>query len=105
LALPTREVDSANSGWNVWDHGGAPEGVSEKKYDETAPSMIALLRYGNRVPWYRLQGFVGPDAPAARARLHVGPNITKHLLSPALPHSGVPILRAAMSERKLALKI
>jgi len=34
----------------------APEGVGEKKYDETAASMIALLRYGGGVPWYRLQG-------------------------------------------------
>src|SRR5208283_3667565 len=34
----------------------APEGAGEKKYDETAASMIALLRYGSGVPWYRLQG-------------------------------------------------
>ena len=34
----------------------APEGVGEKKYDETSASMIALLRYGSGVPWYRLQG-------------------------------------------------
>ncbi len=33
-----------------------PEGVGEKKYDETAASMIAMLRYGSGVPWYRLQG-------------------------------------------------
>jgi transposase len=34
----------------------APEGVGEKKYDETAASMIALLRYGNGFPWNRLEG-------------------------------------------------
>jgi len=34
----------------------APEGVGEKKYDQTVASMIALLRYGSGVPWYRLQG-------------------------------------------------
>jgi transposase len=34
----------------------APEGVGEKKYDETAGSMIALLRYGSGFPWYRLEG-------------------------------------------------
>lgn len=34
----------------------APAGAGEKKYDETAASMIALLRYGSGVPWYRLQG-------------------------------------------------
>lgn len=33
-----------------------PEGVGEKKYDETAASMIALLRYGSGFPWYRLAG-------------------------------------------------
>ncbi len=34
----------------------APEGVGGKKYEETAASMIALLRYGNGFPWYRLAG-------------------------------------------------
>jgi transposase len=34
----------------------APEGVGENKYDETAASMIALLRYGSGFPWYRLEG-------------------------------------------------
>jgi transposase len=34
----------------------APEGVGEQKYDETAASMIALLRYGSGFPWYRLEG-------------------------------------------------
>lgn len=33
----------------------APEGVGEKKYDEGAASMIALLRYGSGFPWYRLK--------------------------------------------------
>jgi transposase len=34
----------------------APEGVGEKKYDQTAASMIALFRYGNGFPWNRLAG-------------------------------------------------
>ena len=34
----------------------APEGVGEKKYDETVAAMIALLRYGSGVPLYRLEG-------------------------------------------------
>jgi len=34
----------------------APEGVGENKYDETAASMIAILRYGSGFPWYRLEG-------------------------------------------------
>ena len=31
-----------------------PAGVGEEKYDATAASMIALLRYGSGVPWNRL---------------------------------------------------
>jgi transposase len=34
----------------------APEGVGEKKYDETAAAMIGLLKYGSGVPFYRLEG-------------------------------------------------
>ena len=34
----------------------APEGVGEKRYDESAAAMIALLRYGSGMPFYRLQG-------------------------------------------------
>lgn len=33
-----------------------PEGVGPEKYDETAASMIALLRYGTGVPFNRLEG-------------------------------------------------
>ena len=33
----------------------APPGVGEKKYDETAVCMIAVLRYGNGFPWNRLE--------------------------------------------------
>ena len=29
--------------------------MGEKKYDESAAAMIALLRYGSEVPFYRLQ--------------------------------------------------
>ena len=32
----------------------APEGVGKDKYDATAASMIALLRYGSGFPWNRL---------------------------------------------------
>jgi transposase len=37
----------------------APEGVGEKKYDETAVSMMALFRYGSGMPWNRLEGLEG----------------------------------------------
>jgi hypothetical protein len=33
-----------------------PEGVSQARYSETAASMIALLKYGSGMPFYRLQG-------------------------------------------------
>ena len=34
----------------------APEGVGTEKYDATAASMIALLKYGSGVPFHRLGG-------------------------------------------------
>ena len=34
----------------------APQGMGETKYDETAPGMIALLKYGAGMPFYRLAG-------------------------------------------------
>ena len=37
----------------------APEEVGEKKYDATARAMIALLKYGSGVPFYRLEGLEG----------------------------------------------
>ena len=33
----------------------APEGAGEKKYDESAAAMMALLRYGSGFPWNRLE--------------------------------------------------
>src|SRR3984893_10275768 len=32
-----------------------PEGVGPEKYDETTAAMIALLKYGSRMPFYRLE--------------------------------------------------
>src|SRR2546425_11433426 len=46
----------------------APEGVGEKKYDESAAAMIGLLRYGSGVPFYRLAGLeenLGIPLPAS----------------------------------------
>ena len=46
----------------------APEGVGEKKYDESAAAMIALLKYGSGVPFYRLAGLeknLGIPLPAS----------------------------------------
>src|SRR5438477_2754522 len=46
----------------------APEGVGEKKYDESAGAMIALLKYGSGVPFYRLAGLeknLGIPLPAS----------------------------------------
>ncbi len=46
----------------------APEGVGERKYDETSRSMIALLKYGSGLPFNRLErleGNLGIPLPAA----------------------------------------
>lgn len=46
----------------------APEGAGEKKYDESAAAMMALLRYGSGFPWNRLEGLeenLGIPLPAA----------------------------------------
>ncbi len=46
----------------------APQGVGEAKYDETATSMVALLKYGCGVPFHRievLQRGLGIPMPAA----------------------------------------
>jgi transposase len=34
----------------------SPDGVGEEKYDATAGSMIALLKYGSGMPFYRMDG-------------------------------------------------
>jgi hypothetical protein len=39
---------------NVYTASAPPE-AGEKKYDESAASMMALLRYGNGFPWNRLE--------------------------------------------------
>ena len=46
----------------------APAGAGDQKYDATAASMVALLRYGSGFPWIRLetlQGNLGIPLPAA----------------------------------------
>jgi transposase len=46
----------------------APEGVGDQKYDASAASMMALLRYGSGFPWNRLESLensLGIPLPAA----------------------------------------
>ena len=46
----------------------APEGVGPEKYDETTAAMIAQLKYGSGIPFYRLEqleGQLGVPLPAA----------------------------------------
>jgi len=46
----------------------APEGVGPEKYDATAGSMIALLKYGSGLPFHRLEGLqetLGIPLPAS----------------------------------------
>ena len=45
-----------------------PEGVGSEKYDATSASMIALLKYGSGLPFYRLEGLqrnLGIPLPAS----------------------------------------
>ena len=45
-----------------------PEGVGPEKYDETAGAMIAQLKYGSGIPFYRLESLedqLGIPLPAA----------------------------------------
>jgi len=52
---------------NVYTAATPPE-AGEKKYDESAAAMIALLRYGSGVPWNRTEGLeanLGIPLPAA----------------------------------------
>ena len=45
-----------------------PEGVGQEKYDETAMAMIAQLKYGSGVPFYRIQNLekrLGVPLPVA----------------------------------------
>jgi transposase len=52
---------------NVYTAAAPPE-AGEKKYDETAVSMMAVLRYGTGVPWNRSEGLqanLGIPLPAA----------------------------------------
>jgi transposase len=52
---------------NVYTAQTPPE-AGEKKYDESAASMVALLRYGSGVPWNRTEGLqenLGIPLPAA----------------------------------------
>lgn len=52
---------------NVYTAAAPPE-AGEKKYDESAASMIAVLRYGSGFPWNRLEkleGSLGIPLPAA----------------------------------------
>ena len=50
----------------------APPEAGDKKYDETAVSMMAVLRYGSGVPWNRTAGLeanFGMGAALLRLRL------------------------------------
>jgi transposase len=74
----------------------APEGVGEKKYDDTAGSMIALLRYGSGFPWNRLAGLqenLGIPLPAATQC-----EIVQEIAAPMQPAMDELIRQAAQGE-------
>ena len=69
---------------NVYTAAAPPE-VGEKKYDETAVSMMAVLRYGAGVPWNRtesLEANFGIPLPAATQCEILAANVVP--LQPAL---------------------
>ena len=74
----------------------APEGVGEKKYDETAAAMIALLKYGSGVPFYRLEGLeasLGIPLPASTQW-----EIVEEIAAPIRPAFDELIRQAAQGE-------
>ena len=73
-----------------------PEGVGNQKYDETAASMIALLRYGSGFPWNRLEGLqenLGIPLPAATQC-----EIVQEMAAPIQPAMKELIRQAAQGE-------
>ena len=69
---------------NVYTADAPPE-AGEKKYDETAVSMMAVLRYGSGVPWNRTEGLeanFGIPLPAATQCEILAANVVS--LQPAL---------------------
>jgi len=63
-----------------------PEDIGEQKYDETATAIIALLKYGNGFPFYRLaqlQKNLGVPVPVS----------TQWTSSKTPPHQQNPLMR------------
>jgi transposase len=74
----------------------APASVGEKKYDETAAAMIAVLKYGSGVPFYRLEGLeasLGIPLPASTQW-----EIVEEIAAPIQPAFDELIRQAAQGE-------
>jgi len=74
----------------------APASVGEKKFDETAAAMIALLKYGSGVPFYRLEGLeasLGIPLPASTQW-----EIVEEIAAPIRPAFDELIRQAAQGE-------
>ena len=74
----------------------APASVGEKKYDETAAAMIALLKYGSGVPFYRLEGLeasLGIPLPASTQW-----EIVEEIAAPIQPAFAELLRQAAQGE-------
>jgi hypothetical protein len=70
--------------------------VGEKKYDETAAAMIALLKYGSGVPFYRLEGLeasLGIPLPASTQW-----EIVEEIAAPMRPACDELLRQAAQGE-------
>lgn len=73
-----------------------PEGVGSEKYDATAPSMIAILKYGSGLPFNRLEGLqesLGIPLPASTQW-----DIVKAMSKPVAPAYHELIRQAAQGD-------
>jgi hypothetical protein len=76
---------------NVYTASAPPE-AGEKKYDESAASMIAMLRYGNGFPWNRLENLEDSLAHLRHFAIQ-----SRHSL--LIPHSAESLLRGNLVSR------
>jgi hypothetical protein len=72
----------------------APEGIGTEKYDATAGSMVALLKYGSGMPFNRMEGLqegLGIPLPASTQWDIVPPEAKVAILNPATPESTLSV--------------
>jgi transposase len=71
---------------NVYTAAAPPE-AGEKKYDESAASMIAMLRYGSGFPWNRLENLEPPAIQMCDALSRNVPKFVETMVANCNAHS------------------